>query len=402
MKIRVAPGSLLLAVFAIFMFMPAYFSNEITKLILNILFVGTMIFLFKHSYKPTGFVWSVFAYIFYLIVISFIEKTPTADIHLIITHVKMLAFLGLMEYELKKNYSATVRILFVILLVYVMMDFASILLFPRGMYFASTSWNEWSSSVQAQWLYGNKNNRIQWYVMLILLACMRQMTKKGLGFQLSSFFILIVSVIYPLLVDSMTSWGVMLIIATGMIWGLFFKSEKKPRINTYIVYGGYVILLGLVITGAATFLRPLVEGVFGRDMTFTDRMTIWIETIKHIGQKPIFGWGIFSGEGSAEILGSAAFTSAHNQLLHTLWQGGVVGLLLLIIIFIVLAQQLNKKKSRNLHLFLNFVVFAIFIEMIFESILGAYAMWYALLLCYHFQDLPAENANTGAGRTLSE
>ena len=402
MKIRVAPGSLLLAIFAIFMFMPAYFSNEITKLILNVLFVGTIMFLFKHSYKPTGFIWSVFAYILYLIVISFIEQTPAADIHLIISNMKLLVFLGLMEHELRQNYNNTVRILFVILFVYVLMDFISILLFPQGLYFAVTDWNEWSSSAQAQWLYGNKNNRIQWYIMLILLASMKQLSKKGLGFQFSSFFILILLVVYPVLVDSMTSWGASLLIAIGMIWGLFFKSEKKPRINTYIIYGGYTALLGLVITGAATFLRPLIEGVFGRDMTFSSRMIIWVETIKNISQKPIFGSGIIDGESSAEILGNAAFVNAHNQILHTLWQGGIVGLLLLVIVFIVLAQHLNKKKSRSVHLFLNFVVFAVFVEMIFESILVMNAMWFVLLLCYHFQSLSTESTNSEAGRTLGE
>lgn len=81
--------------------------------------------------------------------------------------------LCIIEYLLKKNPYSTINVMFFILSTFVLIDFASIVLFPNGLYHIKQVWNEWSSSQEAYWIYGNKNNRIYWYIMLLILAWLR-------------------------------------------------------------------------------------------------------------------------------------------------------------------------------------------------------------------------------------
>ena len=77
------------------------------------------------------------------------------------------------EYLLKRTPHSTINIMFFILITFVIIDFASIVLFPNGLYQTEQIWNEWSSSQEAQWIYGNKNNRVYWYALLSIITWLR-------------------------------------------------------------------------------------------------------------------------------------------------------------------------------------------------------------------------------------
>ena len=112
-------------------------------------------------------------YFAYLIAITFIYHNKAADVHLIISNLKIVFMLCAIEYLLKRTPDSTINIMFFILITFVLIDFASIVLFPNGLYQTEQIWNEWSSSQEAFWIYGNKNNRIYWYVLLSIITWLR-------------------------------------------------------------------------------------------------------------------------------------------------------------------------------------------------------------------------------------
>lgn len=51
------------------------------------------------------------------------------------------------------------------------------------------------------------------------------------------------------------------------------------------------------------FLSPIIEGVLGKDMTFSNRLIIWKNAISVIANNPIQGYGIMNENEISRILG---------------------------------------------------------------------------------------------------
>lgn len=73
-----------------------------------------------------------------------------------------------------------------------------------------------------------------------------------------------------------------------------------------------------ILMGSITFLQPIITGVLGKDLTFSGRVTAWMNASVYIFQKPISGWGQMTAESAKKMLGSAALVNAHNQWLQIL------------------------------------------------------------------------------------
>lgn len=52
----------------------------------------------------------------------------------------------------------------------------------------------------------------------------------------------------------------------------------------------------LILAGSTGFLKIVVEGIFHKDMTFSNRSQVWQRVVLLIAQKPFFGWGIVDGD----------------------------------------------------------------------------------------------------------
>lgn len=325
-------------------------------------------------------------YTLFLVVMSFINKTDRADYHLIVSNVKALVFLYVTEWSVKEDTKRAINTLFYVLLIYTFVDFMSILLFPNGIYSKETVWNEWSTSYYAQWIFGNKNNRVYWYLCLLLTACWKKEQEESGYMDLILAILCGMSIAAAFLVNSMTSLVVVCIAVLGIWLDVFRKKDAKLRINPKLIYPAYLGFSVLWISGSVSFLQGLVENLLGRNMSFTNRTLAWGRAIVNILQKPIFGWGIF-GQKATEILGSKAFVNAHNQLLETLWQGGICALLIFSAIIGTTITSVSKIADNKKNLFFVFMLVAILVEMLAESILGVDATWTYLLLSYQFSNL---------------
>lgn len=126
LDLKVKKSSILLAVYLFSMFLPGYFSSPIMQMVSNIMMVGVAIYLFSVKYKPSRFMILTICYFAYLIVITFIYHNKAADIHLIISNLKIVFMLCVIEYLLKRTPNSTINIMFFILITFVIIDFASL------------------------------------------------------------------------------------------------------------------------------------------------------------------------------------------------------------------------------------------------------------------------------------
>lgn len=373
------------------MLMPAYFaSNAVIKLLGNICVLFIFYLLFVRLYKPSGFIYLLTLYYIYIVANTFINKN--GDIHSIISSAKIVLMASFIDYMLRKHTYRAVNILYYIIFVYVLIDFLSVVLFPSGLYKTTIEWNQWSSSEFSQWVFGNKNNHIFWFLALLILAYIRYFLLKTKKRKNMLIFITFISIITPLILRSSTSLMVALIAASG-IYLSDFKMRIKVRIEPYMVLLVYAAAAILIIFGSVSFLAPIIKGLFGKDLTFSNRTAAWAVVLLLISKKPVFGWGDMSNADAASMLGSKAFVNSHNQWLETLWQGGIV--FFIITLFLILAAVSNLRKCIKID-FANTLIFimaAYFIEMIFEVGLGNIVAWCPLLLCYHACNIEKLNEN---------
>ena len=118
LDLKVKKSSILLAVYLFSMFLPGFFSNQVMQIVSNIMMVGVAIYLFSVKYKPSRFMILTICYFAYLIVITFIYHNKAADIHLIISNLKIVFMLCAIEYLLKRTPHSTINIMFFILITF--------------------------------------------------------------------------------------------------------------------------------------------------------------------------------------------------------------------------------------------------------------------------------------------
>lgn len=114
LDLKVKKSSILLAVYLFSMFLPGYFSSPIMQMVSNIMMVGVAIYLFSVKYKPSRFMILTICYFAYLIAITFIYHNKAADVHLIISNLKIVFMLCAIEYLLKRTPDSTINIMFFI------------------------------------------------------------------------------------------------------------------------------------------------------------------------------------------------------------------------------------------------------------------------------------------------
>lgn len=383
LDLKVKKSSILLAVYLFSMFLPGYFLSPIMQMVSNIMMVGVAIYLFSVKYKPSRFMILTICYFAYLIAITFIYHNKAADVHLIISNLKIVFMLCAIEYLLKRTPDSTINIMFFILITFVLIDFASIVLFPNGLYQTEQIWNEWSSSQEAHWIYGNKNNRIYWYVLLSIITWLRYIFNNK-----SKVMVLItsgISIVAMMLVKSSTATIVAILVSVGVFY-LTYKKQTNLNMNSYGILVIYVCITVLILLGSTSLLKPFVEGVLHKDMTFTGRSTAWERVLLLIASKPVFGWGVIDSETATGLLKSIAFVNPHNQLLNCLWQGGIILVFILSLIMTTTAFNIAKTPNRPERTGIQFVWIGLLIDMIFEVLLGTGATWICLLLINHLYE----------------
>ena len=135
------------------------------------------------------------------------------------------------------------------------------------------------------------------------------------------------------------------IITTALFFPLVFylNSDKRGKV-IYLVSIVIAMLLPLMNFSSA-LLNKLIEGVFGKSLTFSGRKYIWDYALSKLTTNPIIGSGFNSistlfKDKVIPIYGRIA-SHSHNGFLDVFLQGGIVGIILILIILIVIFNRIR-------------------------------------------------------------
>ena len=112
------------------------------------------------------------------------------------------------------------------------------------------------------------------------------------------------TIIAMMIVKSSTATTVAIVVGTGILISIYKKKEIRFSINSYLLVGICTVVTILVLAGSTGFLKIVVEGIFHKDMTFSNRSQVWQQVVLLIAQKPFWGWGIVDDKAATGLLGS--------------------------------------------------------------------------------------------------
>lgn len=361
----------------------------------NILVAYAIIFVYNNRKRL-----SIFSYITLLYFVYFLLDTMFhggCDIHTLISNIKIMLFVQVADIEIEKNDYDTISIMWMFVFAFSVINFISLIAFPNGLYQVETVWNEWGTKTSSRyWVFGFKNSHAFWCLLLELLSALKWYLRPSNTNKILAYICACVAVITQLLVGSSTATVACTIGAIAIFCVVFLKpkQDRNVLINSYWIVVLNYLIDTLIVFGMVTFLGPIIQSVFGKDLTFSNRTNAWMAAFMGFLKNPVFGTGILSANAAKQYLGSLSYMQAHNEWLQCLWQGGIVLFVIVVGMFFSIAKQNTSIKERNLKVMSDLFLVSVFVEMAFEVWLGSQLTWIMLLLMYKINSIGRTNICT--------
>lgn len=173
----------------------------------------------------------------------------------------------------------------------------------------------------------------------------------------------------------------------GLIVFIVQFRRVRSLLNGAVLASTYITLfMGLVILRVQNGLGFFIEGVLGRNLTFTGRTAIWDRALELLtGNALVAGYGMPYNLTVMTSGGEKAFY-AHNDFLHIGLLGGVGALAIIIVLIVLAARRLFLCRREIGAAYVSAILFAFAIIGLMESVLCVGSAFFLAVAYY-------ENAN---------
>lgn len=142
-----------------------------------------------------------------------------------------------------------------------------------------------------------------------------------------------------------------------------------PKINIilnplYAYLASFTITMLIAVYEIQKYFAFIIEGVLKKNISFTGRMKLWNNALKHISNKPVFGNGMEITELTFEKIGK---TTAHNHYINLLYNGGIVYLLLTCILVYIVIRNTRAYWNEKEIVIINISLIGYFVYFIAEA-----------------------------------
>lgn len=217
----------------------------------------------------------------------------------------------------------------------------SIILHPDGMYSPSDVSVTMIISKKC-WFLGYYNFWIVYFAPAFLVAMLYMYET---GKKIRSFLLIIC-----MLVSAVYVWSGAVIVSLIAMLLLYLGLNNLTRIFNYFTYWmSQVAFILLVLSVGMSFrlFDVVVGGWLNKANSLLLRINLWGKYVRYITSKPIFGYGYTGSQFREEMTGIKWAAHAHNLILETLFQGGILNLLLMIFIIVIAGKELMKYKNEK-------------------------------------------------------
>jgi len=355
----------------IWFFEPAYFSDQLQSLhrlytymrILSSVIISFELFILVFQnleYKPSLFVYYIISSGILLIFSSWLNSEAEGIFVIFYTVFLSVPFLIYLDYSF---YICTKDIISVLLLIFEILIYGNLLtmlLFPNGLYNQGVTYN----TDRRYYLLGHQNQVIIYILIGLMLSFLH--TDICMEKRISVRTIVLIIASYYMEFSFMSATGI-----TGLLIfsAIVLLSELK---HIYIdlkwaILLSVILFLIFIIYNTQSMFSNILVNVFHRDITASSRTIVWGKALLLIRQKPILGYGIENTELSTLRFG---FITPHNRILYLLYRGGVILLLFFGGLVFSCGRRLRAWKDQIASRYIGACLFALLIQMQFESYAG--------------------------------
>lgn len=299
--------------------------------ILNI-FSFVLILMFRSKIKITGFFKFILLYYIILIASTIVNK---GDIFLLLCETASTLTMILLWNSLYKNeVKQYISVLSLCIEIMAYLNLFLVIEFPDGIYNIGMS--------RKYYLFDHVNVAIRYLLPGCTFMLIRSYLNKNKVDIRSYAYILVVALTLIITWPATAVIGFLIfIIGIKFIYTNKNMNQLLSPVTATAVAG--TISYMLIIVKIQNYFSNFITNVLHRDVTFTGRTNIWDKAIYYIQNKLFLGNGRLTSLEREEYLG---VTSAHNQFLNFLFEGGIF--LLVVIIVTIIAVSNKIKKCNNL------------------------------------------------------
>lgn len=292
------------------------------------------LFLYKNKYKPSILMKFILVFLIFVIVNSFFRRGLYTFILLIPGVVYKIFLFMFIECLLTLNAKLILKSLSLIFSLMIFVNFIMCLELPSGLYVEPNK--------GPVFLLGISNSMTQ--PVLFGLACVSLYVNEVKGNRIYLLLVMLISFWTFIIQKSATGlFLVTIFILLNICLEIPYLKKLLLKINYYYLILAFLIFEVMLISGSFNFLSVLIEGVLKKDMTLSSRTYIWNECMTLIGSNFLLGEGK-SISNVFVFIGGIGY-SAHNFILQTMLESGLIGTGIFLSILIVPF----RKNYRNIY-----------------------------------------------------
>jgi len=297
--------------------------------------------------------------------------------------VTILFYLFIIEESFfSNNNKYAIKSLSFIVLLELFVNFVLLIIFPEGLWSTTSNYDD-----VARYNFLGLDNQVMPILLLGVLLLGIGFVLNGSRITLNEVFCGMIILGNVVLMQSGTAITAMIVVVAVLLLATRFKRVFNVKIAIYIAGA---VLVGIVVFRIQNIFAFFIEGVLEKDLSLTNRVTIWDRAIGMIAAKPIVGYGI----GTLDTV--VVDRNAHNFFLQIILQSGIVGLALYLNIFRIVLKRMFVNIS-NLYIV---VAGSIIVGYIVCCITEVYAQgWLILILsiayCAYSFDMPSYGSDVG-------
>lgn len=324
-------------------------------------------------------------FILYCLIMFIITILKAKQINTFITtFLPIVALASITELNIKNNYKNLIKALLYILIPYMIINFITIILFPKGLYEIITR----NNVSYICWFLGYKNPQIRIILPTILLAIVDSYINKN-KLTITTIVYIVIAWITSIMVKSSTAIvGLTIFTILLLIVNKEIIKKIMSKINLVILLIISLLFTYMVIKiDIQNIFAFFIENILHKDLDLTDRVFIWEKAYEAVKNSWLFGYGMQNEDGMFSLLNA---THPHNYMLYNLLNGGIIGTLLLLKIWDLSGNSLKKhiRNKSSLYILITLIVFIVM--GISESLTDCVLLYPILIMGYNIKYIEKE------------
>lgn len=235
-----------------------------------------------------------------------------------------------------------------------------------------------------KYILGGENQIVFAYILSVVLESARKRGKK-IYYKLY-LGILTISILCIFSAGNLLGWVVFLALL------IYYRKPRKIKSITFL-YGYCVSWFLVVIVRVQNAFSWLIVNILHKDLTLTNRTIIWDIAFEAIKEKPLFGYGV---QNTVDLFyvyllrpGKPtvnSWFSAHNQVVQTLYESGIVSIIPVILLLVIVFRRLDRNEKNSEYPIMVAGLIGLSVSMMVEAP-GWDSLFILLTLAYYIREV---------------